>query len=544
MSHAPTITAIQKLGSILHDLSRTEPGVLPPYTRQRNALRAKLRGFLGVGALAGLGAIYGYFYTILPSQFLIYLVAPLALLGLVIIWVLPDQETAPTRLMVKCFFAFAAVAVLWPDYVALAIPGLPWISMRRLLLFPMILCLLVGLSTSSRFRTQLKEYLEAWPLIPKLLGSFVVIQALSILVAKEKTAAVKDFVDMQIMWTAIFFICVFAFQHKANIHRYLKLLVLCATFLAGVAFLENPYQKVLWADHIPGILKVDQQTLDLFISVRFRDGLYRVKTTFTNPLPYAEYMALVSPVVLYFLIRAQSASARIFLIIIDIVIFWAMSMAQARLGMLGFITGHTLYGLLWSLRRWRTSRISLIGPAMSLAYPAIIAALALAIVSVSSFNNKVLGSQSTQGSNQARQTMFRHSVPLIIRSPIAGYGPRQGAEALGYGAGGFLTIDSYLLTVALDYGVVGFLLYFGLLGLTMVKMLQIIWQGETDDSDLALLITIILSVFVLIKTVLSQEDNNYMPFILMGMMMALVRRAQTRGSIPIPGRVDAGLRTY
>lgn len=513
------------------ELFRPELPVLAPYTRQRGIARMKLYGLAGLLALALVGAIYGFLFALLPPSFLLYLIAPLAVMMLLTIWVLPDQDSAPTSAMIKCFFAFVIVSIAWPNYVAIALPGLPWISLRRLTLFPMVLGLLISLSISSQFRAQLKEYLQAWPLIPKMLAAFVAIQFLSIAMASNITNAVKDFVNYQTLWTAIFFVSVYAFQSWNNIHSLFKTIIVCAVIVALIGIAESYEQKVLWMDYIPSFLKIDQEMLEQFTDSRFRDGMYRVKATFTNPLPYAEFLALSSPIILYYIFRSRNFFFITFLLLIDILILYAISTAQARLGMLGFITGHTVYGMLWAIRRWRTNKASLMGPAISLAYPVGVLMLCAAIVSVSSVSNRVLGSTSTQGSNAAREAQFHRALPKIAQSPIIGYGPRQGATALGFRVGTFLTLDSYFLSIALDYGVIGFALYYGILILAMARAFQLLMRDEDDASNFALLVFTMLSIFVLTRSVLSQEDNNSIPFMLFGVVMALVRRDRSKRTV-------------
>ena len=67
----------------------------------------------------------------------------LLLLALLIIWVLPDVGRGPVGLLSKLFFTYLVVLILWPNYLALQLPGLPWISFRRLVMFPMALILLI-----------------------------------------------------------------------------------------------------------------------------------------------------------------------------------------------------------------------------------------------------------------------------------------------------------------------------------------------------------------------------------------------------------------
>lgn len=524
----------QRVNQFLLELLQPKGEVLPPYSRQWYPIRTSLFGLVGIAAVLLVASLLGFYLVVLPPQFRIFLVAPIAVLAMLVIWVLPDYHKPPIGMMTKAFFGFTIVAVVWPDYIAFNIPGLPWISMRRLLLAPMILALAISYSISSKFRTELREYLSANPTLGKMLLAFVGIQFLSLTLAPEHTDAVKNFVNYQASWTCVFLVSVFIFQNPRYMDRTIKGLLVCGCIVGLIAFVENHEQKVLWMDHIPSFLGVDPTVLELFTGSRFRDGLFRSKSTFTTPLSYAEYMAMISVICVYFALKARSIFVRAIFIAMDIAILMAISLAQARLGIVGFIIGHGAYGLMWALRRWRADKTSLVGPAFSLAYPAFVVALAIAISSISSLNYRVFGGASTQGSNDAREAQFRKAIPHIAKSPIFGYGPEQGAIVLDFRFGTFRTIDSYFVSILLDYGIVGFLLYYGMIGVTIAFLMRMLLFGENDDSDKAILVAAMLTIFLFTRAVLSQEDNNWLPFLLMGMAVVLLRRHQSmlKGGTP------------
>src|SRR3546814_17828866 len=54
------------------------------------------------------------------------------------------------------------------------------------------------------------------------------------------------------------------------------------------------------------------------------------------------------------------------------------------------------------------------------------------------------------------------AIPKIFSHPL-GHGIGTSAEVLGFtNPAGTLTIDSYYLVIALDYGIIGFLMFYGL----------------------------------------------------------------------------------
>ena len=57
---------------------------------------------------------------------------PLAALGLLVIWTLPEVRWAPTRTLRWAFYASFIGLICWPNYLAISLPGLPWITVIRL----------------------------------------------------------------------------------------------------------------------------------------------------------------------------------------------------------------------------------------------------------------------------------------------------------------------------------------------------------------------------------------------------------------------------
>jgi hypothetical protein len=505
-----------------------EQGVLAPYQRQRSGWNRLIRGSIGLALLILVGAIYGFYFVLLPPSFLLMLFAPIALLGLLVIWALPDQETAPTELMVRCFIGFLLAAALWPNYLAISLPGLPWISMRRLMLGPMCILLLISLSTSAGFRKTMGSTLSALPALWKMLAAFVVIQFLSMVTAKHPVDAVSDFLNYQTLWTAIFFVSLYAFRDDRRIAAWFTITIVSAVILCVIGGLEWHNKRILWADHIPWFLQVDNDFLPGLLSGNFRGGKYRVATTFSHTLAFAEYMMLVTPIAIHGIFTARKILSRGLFVAIDLALFALILSTQSRLGFVGFLLAHVLYLGIWAIKRWKTHRGTLIGPAITLAYPALLVALCIAVVSVDALRIRVLGGGATAASNAGREAQRAAWLPALVKSPPFGNGPRQGPEALGYMVGGKPSIDNYYIWISLDYGVIGFLLFYGMLFYALFKVLRIGLNARDPTEDYAIVIAIILTLFLFSKNVLSQEDNHYMPFLLMGMTVALLARAKLR----------------
>ena len=103
--------------------------------------RSRTRTVIGMGLMMLFCFIYGFFFAALAPNIVTPLLAPLVVLAFLVVWALPDVNWAPTRSLEWLFFATFIVLIVWPNYLAIALPGLPWITLIRLTSFPLNLVL-------------------------------------------------------------------------------------------------------------------------------------------------------------------------------------------------------------------------------------------------------------------------------------------------------------------------------------------------------------------------------------------------------------------
>jgi O-antigen ligase len=142
----------------------------------------------------------------------------------------------------------------------------------------------------------------------------------------------------------------------------------------------------------------------------------------------------------------------------------------------------------------------------------------------------VFGGGAQAASNEARGNQFKMALPALLHNPI-GHGAGQSGVAMGYGAGDFIAIDSYYISVALDYGVLGVALYVAIFGLVIgAAVTTMLRSAQTDDREIGLLLPLAtcLSAFLVIRGVFEQPDIHPMIFMMVGMVIALVARARAQ----------------
>lgn len=526
-------SAAANLGRTAGQLFAPANPVLPPYREERRPIRRFVAKALFTGLCVFLGIFYGFSFAVFPPILIIYSVIPILLLAMVVIWALPDRGTAPTRLLRRLFFAYLLFLIMWPAYVSIQLPGMPWISFRRLIGFPTVLVLLVCISTSHKFRAQLRETMDALPVLWRMVALFVLVEFVTIFTSAAPFVSLNLFIDRLILEFGMFFVGLWVLSQPGMARRWARTVIGMAIALCFIGLLESHNQQILWAQHIPSFLTITDPSVQQTLTAVFRSGSYRVTTTFSVSLAFAEYLSIAVPFLLHWLMNRPGLQAKAALIALDLLVLTAIVLTQARLGIVGWLIAHGAYGCLWAFRRWRHSRLDLIGPAVAIVYPVGLLLFLVAMFTVDAVKFRTIGGGSTGFSDMARTQQFQLFWPRLFHNPF-GYGLGRAGEVLGFRSpGGQLTVDSYIITIGLNFGIAGLALYFGMIGYAIWKMCQLALRSGEGEESLAMPLAAALSAFLVIRCVLAQEDNASLLYMMLAMTSALMLRAQ-RAAQPAP----------
>jgi hypothetical protein len=486
-----------------------------------------------------LGVVYGFIFAVFPPFFLVYAAIPLAGLAFLVIWALPEAEAITYRPFIAAFMLTVGAKLLWPEYLAPNIPGLPAVSLGRISIVLLMLTMIVTLSMSRSAKARLVEVLSALP-IWKVLIALNFIQLYTIFLSVAPFRSFNQVLVTLQAWTGIYIASVLAFsipRVRAWFPRFLIVttLLLC---LLGMAELQN--QALLWSKNFPSFLRYDQVIAGI-LEPKFRDGGYRVTTIYTTSLSFAEFLAFASPFFLHNLLRARALMWRAFWVAANMLLVFTILKTGARLGIIGLFTADAVYMMLWSFRRWRLHHKSdLIGPAMSLAFPVAAVLFLVSMFTVDAVRFRTIAGGSTGFSDDARWTQLEMAMPSIVKNPL-GYGLGSSGEVIGFMTpGGQLTVDSYVLTVLVDLGVAGLILYAGMLFWTMWRMGRIAFESQEEGAFITACVTASLASWVTAKLVLSQADNDMLLFIMLGYATALAWHYRATGTARAPAAAAEG----
>jgi uncharacterized membrane protein (DUF485 family) len=494
---------------------------------------------LAVVGLALFGVLYGAFFALVAPYLIVPIIVPLVIILALAIWVLPDARSAPARTLSTLLGAYLLALALWPVYLAISLPGLPWITVSRLIGAPLLLVLLYAVSTSPQFRESVTRATSAGRWITVAFLVFLAIQVLSVALSKHASDSFTKLINSQFAGTSIFLVSIFVFQQQTPRRRFAHLVWFAAVVMALIGLEEWREQHILWAGHIPSFLHVDDQVLVNYLrgSHRPYTGTYRAQSTASTSIGFAEFLALATPFVLYFLDPSEKMRLRLMAVGSLCLLFAGLIVADARSGLIGFCLSVLSFGLAAGLRAWRTHKGSFIGIAVSLSYPAVmVTAIALSFMS-HAIRVKIWGGGAQAGSTEARVVQMRMGLPLVAGNPL-GYGMGQGAGVLNYRLpGGQVTIDSYYLSLALDYGVMGLTAFAAFIGLSAFSAGWMAFKPRPTSPENRFYLAIFQSLlaFFVIKSVFSQQDNHPVVFMIIGLLLALLSQEgqglQTRTSL-------------
>ena len=508
--------------------------ILKPYTPDPERKAHKRMRLLVIVLVSLFCVSYGFAFALMAPYLMLPLLAPPVVLGLVVIWALPETRTAPMRSLVWLTFAFFIGLVCWPNYIAFAPPGLPWITMVRITGVPLVIVLLLCVSMSADFRARVAWAVSSAPLVWKLLIGFVLIQTITIVFSKNVGQSFDRYIVAQMTWTAMFFISAYVFTKPGRVELMAAMLWGMAIFVGVIAIQEWRHAGVLWAGHIPGFLRIPDPSVDRALAFHQRggDGIYRAQSTFTTALGLGEYVALTLPLVLQFAFGAYRWPVKLAAFASIPLMLFTVYASGSRLGTIGCLMSFGLYALVWSVMHWREKRDSLVGPAAVMVFP--IGAAAFLILSLvwNRLHTMVWGGGQAALSTLARQEQLKMAIPKLLTHPW-GYGISMGAYAVGYYIpGGDLTLDSYYITVAMEYGVLGFLVYYGFFACCVFYALKFKLAAPRNirEYEFLTMLAIAIANFFVIKSVFSQQENHPIAFMYAGMIVALGARVMKERS--------------
>jgi len=491
-------------------------------------LPAVTRTVAWAAVAVSLGVVIGLAAIVLPPTGAFGIVA---VAGLALVWALPDLPAVPVRTM-RLLFVLVLVAYLCvPNYYAIQFVGLPWITIRRLFAFPLIIVFALAIGGSSQVRGRIIYTIRTARFVSFFVIGFYVSILFSILTSANPAGSLSGTVEASFAWYVPWLALSLVIENETDLLRLLRLIGWCAIFISLAGVLEFVLQHRYFIDVIPkpilaGMMENNPTFKTLVNTSPYRNGLYRASSIFENSLSFGEFAAIVAPFGYAFFCHEETWQRRGFGLTIVLSSIIAIYVSGARGAYVSFLVSTAVFAGLWVIRTSLSDRRRRLAPAV-VVFLAIagFAAVILLILFWGRAHNMVLGSAVDQNSSEARFTQWAMAIPKIIRSPITGNGFDMGAEVVGFAnsGAGFPTLDSYVISVLVENGIPGFLLFVGMVVAGIWMGVREYLSDPSTKGGLAGGLACSLVAFGVYRLVLSQKENHTLLYLLIGALVVLAR---------------------
>lgn len=483
-----------------------------------------LTAFLLCVVIGGLAAL-------LPIGFYLRLSLPFIGMGVLFIaWSLRSERNAGIPGLIHAgLLTLVALSVLWPRYLFIHKGGLPGVNPFTLLTMGMLALVLVHLLAVPAYYRRVAEVFRAggaigvlvlawfgWRIFSTAFGQYSLAQEFELL---------KEFV-----YIGSFFLFAAALGSHPNGPRdVVRVLVMCGLLVGGIGLVEgfvykNPFVGLI---SMAGTDNDTARTLASIATDKIREGAFRAQATFDHPIVFAQFVAALVPLALYCIRNDASKFWRLLSLLAVPIALAAIAKSGSRAGVVSVAVACAAVGFVWWLRAMLYGRIS---KALAIiALPAFLMMLAVGAAVIAELAGG--RGQHEISSTNTRMLMLRVGVDALLDSPLLGFGHGMAITKAGVqGAGGIWTLDNYFLTMALDYGYVGMVLFVLALGWFCWRALMFAVRGNNKDGALAGASMASVVALMASFSTLSIYQNMTMLWLLLGIGFALWRETISSAS--------------
>ena len=491
-------------------------------------------------AAIGLGAIVGFAAVVLPPLGAFGIVAMVAVL---LLWVMPEAPLVYPALIRKTFYVMLVVNLCVPYYYTVQFGDLPWISARRIVAFALIMPFFLALASSSEVRRQITSRLLASPLILICAVGYLVMAIVSLPESELPGDSLSALVDSLLEWYVPFLAMIYVVRDEKDIILVLKVICFCALINSALGVVEFYFKHRFLVDVFPKrmlkSLAQSNPTLQNLLdgTGAWRDGVFRATSTFLVPLSFGEFEIIVIPIALFFAMHRQGLFERCLGLTVAISGIVGIVVSGSRGGYVGFLASMAAFVAIWSIRKALSHRTSL-APALVGTMGSISSVIVFALILFwPRAHNMVLGGGTEAASTEGRWVQWRAALPLIESNPITGHGFVTGGFDIGS------SIDSYVISLLVETGIPGFVFFAGIVCLPIWYGVRAYLTDLSESGALAGTLACSFIAFTLYRLVLSQRENHFLIYCLLGIVVVLNYGYQMKRAKE-PRSLKAQRRTY
>jgi hypothetical protein len=479
-------------------------------------------GFLLVAAVLGLGA------AIFPTGFMARLgIIAFGTVSVILAWAFRSPKNAsPATFIFVGLILLTALSVLWPRYIYLHMSGLPSISLFTFATMMALYIVIILLLYSPTFSSNVGQQVSNARSLFVLTGIWLCWRLLACILSAEPIYSLTNYVR-DLIYLSSFFLFGCCLASNTDGKKWLtRILVLCTLLVGSAGLLEAINQHNIFVRFASaGDNDEVASNLANIALEKFRGGQYRAQATFNHPIVFAQYVSAAMPLVVYSILCDTSRSWRLLALVTGPIALAAIAQSTSRAGIVSVAAAMALIGIvLWlrAITHGKTSR------AMAIALvPALISAIGVGYFMLGELT---IGRNTQEaGSTKIRIEMLRLGIAALEDSPLWGFGQGMAVLKAGFtNSAGVSTIDNYFLSIAIESGYIGFLLFVILLLIFLIKSVKISVVDAGPDGLFVGACAASVAALALTFTVLSIPNNMTMLWLLMAATFPYMNRNSTR----------------
>lgn len=454
-------------------------------------------------------------YVFLVSAAMIFrpMLALLLLLPLIVVlfWLAPSVRSYPRKLLLVLFFFWLMMSFLWPPYLALNLPGFPSIDPSRIALMSLIVVWLFYIINSSSLKQNVLLVYNNNVILLKLLLLLVLSRIFSVFFSEVPFQSLFYFIKDLVEVFLPVLILISILSRRKNLEQFFFVLAVVGAVIICISVMELLINKNIFLLYLPSGFVVSSEFIEQSLKETVRRGEVRVKGPFTHPLLLAQFLVVMLPIYAYFLYAHSKKVVRVIsfvLILLSILVLYKTGARSAFVGIAAEIIVALILYLKWVVV---TKKASVLGWLVIISYPVfILLGFFIFYLTIDFFVGQTAGEVS---STNARFIMWEKGLSIIMDSPVFGFGSGSAGYVLNFiGGSGFLTIDSYYLSILLNYGYLGLLLFVGYFILVFYLALKLINSNPTNSPMLIMILASIVG-YLTVALILSTAHNLHMLFL-------------------------------
>ncbi len=511
-------------------IKRRAPRILSPY----NKLEFK-SWFpwlnLGLMAIMVLIVAYGALLASLGGTQLLKVAAfPISLLLMAVIWLLPDADrhsnaAAVPRRLFTLSLAFAATIVIWPTYIAVIIPGLPWLTPPRVVLAVLLISLMLHLAQHSKSRAQIVEILGYDKLATRLLLGYWLLTFVIAFRAPSVGDSMYGVFLLEVMSVCVALPVALFLHDRANFKPIYAVVTCTAIYAMLVGVLENYMQIPPWAEYIPSFMRIDDEWLARILSpqARIGDNRYRIRATFPVVLYFALYLSAVLPLVVYAVAR-MSGRWRLLSFAVMALMLHTTWFTNARSAMIALLIplfafpGMIMVRALMQKRKIDVMKIAVRGAVILM----LVGMLGGLLATSHRAQVAVFGGTQHVGSNDIRALQWANARDYLRNDPF-GIGIHYVQDQIGVELRGKPIVDSYWINVLVGLGPLGFICYYGFLWRCVWLGVLCFLRAKDEFEEWAGAAAVGIFGYTVDQYVVSNSDSAYLPVLYCALVIATKR---------------------